>query len=318
LLIVDGRADDRPAAVNAIAAMSDLVIAHFLRDTDPATLLEAYMTDDSEGIPDVPNVFADGTVLPFEPPLERLATPGGYNEVPIMLGTNRDEVKIFMFASPDHTRQLLGFLPRLRDADAFNGEAEVSTLAWKLQGADAPADAMRRSGARDVFVYRWDWDEEPSMLGADLSEMIGASHGFEIPFVFGHYDLGPRANVVWTDENRAGRDLLSDQMMSYWTEFARSGRPGKGRRGDQAEWGRWELASAAPKLMLLDTPAGGGLRMSSEATTAADVIELVRNDPRLDSSRCDVARSSNESLEEIGEPPMSVEGCDAPDVAAMR
>jgi hypothetical protein len=147
--------------------------------------------------------------------------------------------------------------------------------------------------------------------------MIGASHGFEIPFVFGHYDLGPRANVVWTEENRAGRDRLSEQMMSYWTEFARSGRPGKGREGDQTEWGRWELALAAPKLMLLDTPAGGGLRMFSEVATPADVIERVRTDPRLESTRCDVARRSSDSLEGIGTPPISIEGCGAPHVAAL-
>ena len=50
-----------------------------------------------------------------------------------------------------------------------------------------------RSTQPDVFVYRFDWDEEPKLLGADLQPMLGAAHGFEIPFVFGHLDLGRRA-----------------------------------------------------------------------------------------------------------------------------
>jgi para-nitrobenzyl esterase len=77
-----------------------------------------------------------------------------------------------------------------------------------MAAADAPADAMQRGGWRDVYVYRWDWDEEPTLLGADLSVMPGAGHGFEIPFVFGHWFLGPSADVVFTDDNAPGREAL--------------------------------------------------------------------------------------------------------------
>ena len=62
---------------------------------------------------------------------------------------------------------------------------------WKATGADMPAAALRGTQP-DVYVYRFDWDEEPTLLGADLGEMLGAAHGFEIPFVFGHFDLGQR------------------------------------------------------------------------------------------------------------------------------
>ncbi len=314
LLVSAGRARDRSAAVALIADMPSSDIATFLRDTSWTDLLNAYVTDDMEGIPDVPNVFGDGTVIPAEPPLERLATPGSFNDVPVMFGTNRDETKIFMFASPRNTMQFLGFLPRLRDPDVYNASAAVSSLAWKLVGADAPAAAMREGGASDVYVYRWDWDEEPTLLGSDLAEMIGAAHGFEIPFIFGHFDLGPRANVAWTDENFAGRDELSRQMMSYWAAFARDGRPGRGTAGDAPEWTAWD-PDGASKFLVLDTPAGGGLRMSSEQTDSDDIIALVSADPRLGSARCEVAGRTSETLQGIGLAPIRVDGCDAPDLA---
>jgi carboxylesterase type B len=51
---------------------------------------------------------------------------------------------------------------------------------------------MVAAGAPPVFVYRFDWDEEPNLFFlADLGRLVGAAHGFEIPFVFGHWDLGP-------------------------------------------------------------------------------------------------------------------------------
>jgi len=318
LLIGAGRASDRAGAIGVLATMDDAATARFLRETDAETLMTAYVTDDMEGIPDVPNVFGDGVVLPSESPLEALATPGGFNAVPVMLGTNRDEVKIFMFADPRSTRQLLGFLPRLRDPDRYNASAAAGTLAWKLIGADAPAAAMRRAGLDDVYVYRWDWDEEPSFLGTDLSEMVGAAHGFEIPFVFGHYDLGPRANRFWTDDNRAGRDVLSGQMMSYWAEFARTGRPGKGRDGDLPEWTPYALTPGEPTYIVLDTTADGGVRMSTDRPTSADVLAMIATDPNLEGTRCEVAWRANQTLRGLGDQTIQIAGCEAPDVAALR
>ena len=55
-----------------------------------------------------------------------------------------------------------------------------------------------RTTEDDVFVYRFDWHEEPHVMGADLSIILRAAHGFEIPFVFGHFDLGRQANVIFS------------------------------------------------------------------------------------------------------------------------
>lgn len=271
-----GGAGGRDEASALLAGMELEEVASLLRAISPAELIDLYTTEDTEGLIDAPNVFYDGLVLPREAPLARFADREGYNQVPIMLGTNRDEMKVFMFPNPKYVKRLFWVLPRMRAPALYEAVARIQSAAWKVVGAHAPADAIAQSGFDDVFVYRWDWDEEPSMMGADLGRMIGAAHGFEIPFVFGHYSLGPQADVVWTEENLEGRDALSGAMMSYWSEFARSGDPGKGRKGEQPSWERW--ASGAPDgaaTMVLDTPADGGARMENGRTVARDVVALL-------------------------------------------
>jgi len=165
---------------------------------------------------------------------------------------------------------------------------------WKATAADGPAAAMVATGPPGVFVYRFDWDEEPNLFGlADLATLVGAAHGFEIPFVFGHWDLGPMSKRLFTSENLAARELLSAQMMSYWAQFAAAGAPGRGRRGELPEWQAWsEAGPDAPRYIVLDTPEGGGVRMQTEPLTEALVIAAIDADPRLATQRdrCEVYR----------------------------
>ena len=125
------------------------------------------------------------------------------------------------------------------------------------------------------------------MLGADLSRMLGAAHAFEIPFVFGHWELGKQGNVIFTDAEPPGREALSAQMMVWWAQFARTGDPGRGRDGALPEWLRW---TDSPQQMVLDTPAGGGSRPSSEGETRAGLIAAIDADPRLPTQRGQVPR----------------------------
>jgi hypothetical protein len=91
---------------------------------------------------------------------------------------------------------------------------------------------------------------------------------------------------MYTSTNEPGRKTLSSQMMSYWTEFAHRGTPGRGRKGDLPEWTAWDDSSpAAPKFIVFDTPAGGGIRMSSESLTTDGVLAAVDGDPRLPTQR---------------------------------
>jgi para-nitrobenzyl esterase len=127
-----------------------------------------------------------------------------------------------------------------------------------------------------VFTYRWDWDEEPTILWADLGFMLGATHAFEIPFVFGHFDLGPAGNRSFTRANQPGRETLSAAMRAYWAAFARNGTPADGE-GTLPLWTPWD--PAGDRDMILDTEQDGGLRMSDEAKTIDDLAAEILNDP---------------------------------------
>ncbi|MBM4266103.1 MAG: carboxylesterase family protein [Deltaproteobacteria bacterium] len=281
-LIADGRAADRESAKTALASMSPDEIAKYLRGKSAEEFLETYPHEATEGLIDVPQVFAEGTVLPIGDGLASFASADGHAKVPVMLGTNRDEQKLFLYPNPEHVRQVLWILPRLRDPDRYEALSEHSSALWKATGADEPAAALIRGGAPGVFVYRFDWDEEPTIFGADLGQMIGAAHGFEIPFVLGNFDLGEEANVVWTEENEPGRKLLSEQMMSYWANFAATGSPGRGRKGDLPEW------KHAPSFLVFDTAAGGGVRMSQDTIGEEEALADAYDDARLgnDEERC--------------------------------
>ena len=83
----------------------------------------------------------------------------------------------------------------------------------------------------------------------------------------------------YTDENIQGRDILAAQMRSYWTQFAHTGEPGKGRSGTQPLWLPWGVSEN--NLMLLDSPSGGGLRMVDEPMTIAMLKERVAQDNNI-------------------------------------
>jgi para-nitrobenzyl esterase len=284
MVLADGHSADRDAARRELAALTPAMLASYLRNKTSHQVLAGNPAT-PDGMVSMPMLFRDGTVLPADQPMDVL-TRGDYNRVPVMVGTNRDENKLFLFADPRRVKRVLWLLPRLRDEKSYNLSAEYLAGMWKASSADMPAQAMRRAQGPSVFVYRFDWDEEPTVLGADLSVMLGAAHLFEVPFVFGHFDLGSEANAIFTGDNEPGRKELSAQMMSYWAEFAHSGSPGRGRNKDLPEWNAWDDSSpAAPKFLVFDTAAGGGLRMSSETLTTDSVLAAVEDDPRLPTQR---------------------------------
>ncbi len=250
------------------------VAAQTLREVPAATLLRAY---DSGGLGmyDAPQVFADGSVLPAEDTLAAIRA-GRYNAVPVLLGTNRDENKLFAFLNPKYVRRLFGVLPIVRDEKAYFRDTDYATRGWKISGVDEPARALAAVQPGRVFAYRWDWNEQPSVLWADIGELVGAAHGLEIPFVFGHWELGPEGRFLYTKENAPGREALSAAMQSYWAAFARDGAPGRGARGEQPAWTAWDDAGA--KYAVLDTPEGGGIRMSAETESLDELVAAIAGD----------------------------------------
>jgi len=289
LLQKDGLATDRESAKLALSQMTSTEVADYLRGKPAKAFLGVYANDATEGLIDLPLTFREGDVIPLEDARERLSDPETWNVVPVIAGTNRDENRLFMFADPKWVGQLFGVLPRLRDTEGFLLESRYRSLMWRASGSDEPITAIK-NGSDAVWSYRFDWDEEPKKLGSDLSVMLGAAHGFEIPFVFGHFDLGEAGNIIFTEDNLPGREELSRAMMSYWVEFAATGDPGRGRDGSLPLWSSWKSADDAEKFVILDTTAAGGVRMALGSVTQASVLETAERDPDLSArdDRCEM------------------------------
>lgn len=276
-----GRADGREAAKILLAQMPPDDVSALLRGLSVGELFEVY-SDGGLGMYRSPRVFSDGVVLPAVPIAHVLNDPAWTAQVPVMLGTNRDEQKLFSLFDSRYTTRYFEILPIFHDAHAYHRDSGVTTRAWKLASVDFPASQLHQTLAGQVFAYRWDWDEQPTLLWVDMGAVLGAAHAFEIPFVFGHFDLGPQGNLSFTEGNRAGREALSAAMRAYWAAFARDGAPGRGD-GSLPSWTPW--TPNGDRHMLLDTEAGGGLRMSAEFETVEDLAAEILADPTYASER---------------------------------
>ena len=267
LLVARGDAASAHEARASLRAMEDEDVRGLLYDAAAPELMALY-DDGGMGMVSAPTVFGDGAVLPAGGPAELFGDAADYNAVPVMLGTNRDEVKLFMAMSPEWVDYRFGFLPRLKDPERYDRSAAYGSLGWRYSGVDHLARILRDAQGDSVYAYRFDWDEEGSIMGYDLSRAMGAAHGLEIGFVFGGFDGTASALGGIYDEDRLPqRDALSASMMSYWAEFAHTGRPGRGRDGTEVPWLAWSNAADAPKTIVFDTPRDGGIRMSAEEVT---------------------------------------------------
>jgi para-nitrobenzyl esterase len=281
LLIRTARAADRRAAKAVQMTMSDAELRALLYAQPADTIMSLYH-DQGFGMIDAPLVFNDGYVLPTQTdPALLFADRRSYNAVPVILGTNRDEMALFMASDPRWVERRFWLFPRLKNPNAYRRQVRYLTDAWKVNAVDDVATALVRAQPGEVFAYRFDWDEEGSMMGYDLAEALGAAHGLEIAFVFGEFERGLGLSYFYPATPQ--RDALSTAMMSYWTQFAYGGTPASGRDGSLSAWLPW--GSDGGNLMILDTAAGGGPHMSAEVLTAADIRQRLLADTSITDQR---------------------------------
>jgi len=278
LLVKDGIASTRDEAKTHQQQMSDREIVDYLYGKSAHEFMSVY--DGSRfGMVSAPELVSDGAVLPVKPIHELFADITGFNSVPIILGTNRDEAKLFMATNPRYTKTTLGIFRRLKDQNAYLRDAQYLSDRSKVRGVDSLAAVLSGSQGETVFAYRFDWDEETSILGFDLSVALGAAHGLEIPFVFGDFDSGIGLGYIYPKDKTADRDALAQSMMSYWAEFAYSGNPGRGRNGREVLWNAWDNSSEeSDKFIVFDTLEDRGIRMVSDAITMENLKKRLLSD----------------------------------------
>jgi para-nitrobenzyl esterase len=220
-------------------------------------------------------------VLPREPLLEVFADPAGYNAVPVILGSNRDEYKLFLWNDDRFTERRFGLLPRLRDPQDYDRFTGYFSDQWRVSGVNAPAAVLARSQPGQVWAYRFDWDEQPIRWGIDMSRLFGAAHGIEVVFLFGREAVASLPLFAQVDDP-VSWDGLSDAMLQYWARFARTGDPAGGD-GGLPRWTPW--GAGGQTKLVLDAARGGGIGMTDENLRAEDLKARLREDPAIGSVR---------------------------------
>ncbi len=229
----------------------------------------------------MPRVIEDGVVLPAGPLRDAFASTATFNAVPIMLGTNRDEMKLFYLGDDRLTKKTLGFFVVARNQDLYDALTGYLTRLWRIRAVDLPAAMMTAAGHDSVYAYRFDWDDGGRFLFMDLKKLFGAAHGFEMPFVFGRFEhLGRADRLLFQKNTLSDREALSRAMGGYWASFVRDGVPSC--TGAPA----WPVyGESGGSFMRLDTASDGGIEVINDADSLDALVADMKMDPRIDDAK---------------------------------
>ena len=209
------------------------------------------------------------SLLPVAPD-EALAS-GRFHRVPIIQGTNHDEMRMFvglsLAAFPIRTENDY----RARVVDAFGpaapaveaqypaGHYPTPALAWAAVLTDRSLTCTTLAVGRAVaahapglplYGYEFSDPDAPVLTGlpANPGFPYGAAHGFEMPFLFSSF---PTERPL-TDAQRA----LSDRMVDYWANFAHTGNP---NTPDAPLWPVLRISSPLAQSVQSLAPGPGGI-----------------------------------------------------------
>ena len=194
-------------------------------------------------------------------PLEAVRA-GASGEIPLLVGTNRDESKLFNVGlaggevSAEQLEKRVRALLRARRAedrapaliDAYRRarEGHASTEAAELLDAidsdhtfRIPAIRLAEAHAAHpagTYGYLFTW-ESPARRGA-----LGSCHALELPFVFGSFNAPTMDRFAGTGPEA---ERLSQRIMDAWIAFARSGDPA---HPGLPEWPTYDAQTRATML----------------------------------------------------------------------
>lgn len=243
LLVRDGLASDLAQASTVLAGMSPAAIETYLRSKSSKGLLACYEPSFG-GMIRTPDVFEDGFVIP-EGGFDALDDGSYPNKVPVMVGSNKEELKLFLFMDPTFQG---------RD-DLYQVVASYGSDGWKAAGVDGVARRLRANSDQPaVYAYQFLWgaggDTGQSQIPDPWGFRLGCFHALEIPFFFGNDTvLEVFQFLVFNDRNRPGREVLTSAMMAYAAQFLRTGNPNP-PGSELREWLPWSNDPGGPKCIL--------------------------------------------------------------------
>ncbi|WP_198679408.1 carboxylesterase/lipase family protein [Thermomonospora amylolytica] len=191
----------------------------------------------------------DGSVLPAAPLASLAAGRGG--DVPLLIGSNRDEARLFLVAgstidlvddamlaaaagayglSEDDLAVYRGNRP---DDGAGDVLAAVITDWFFRIPAVRVAEARAAAGTGPTWMYRFDLPEPRDNRG------FGACHAVEIPFVFDNVTRDELRPLIGDTPSQA----VADRVHRVWVDFITAGDPG---------WAAYDLAGRTTGLLAED------------------------------------------------------------------
>jgi len=254
--------------------LSNKDIRKTLKELDARDFFINY--SDRPSYQEIPLLTADGIVIPFNGLKETLSNKDHVNNVPIIAGSNKDEVKLWLasaeyFVGLEYSffGSLLG-VPRvvLKDEDAFELFNSYRSRAWKLRGVDNPLRSLAFAGNNDLYAYRYDWDDHRKWPVANFKKLIGAAHATEIPLLTGNNKLvGDYGFLIYPQG--PSKWFLSKNMMNFWTNFAKTGKPGTSSNGKK--WTKYNgLNETKSDFMVLDNRKN--LKMSKDQNSFKSLV----------------------------------------------
>ena len=249
-----------------------------------------------ENYEEIPLLTDDGIVIPSIGLRKALANRDYVNNVPTILGSNRDEVKVWLAFSEylvDVDYSLSGSLfslPKviIKDESAYEAFNYYRSAAWKLRGVDEPLRSLTLAGNKNLYSYRFDWDDQRKFIIGDFKQLFGAGHALEIPLLLGNTMLvggPPISNFMYP--RGISRFYTSRNMMKFWTNFAKYGKPGKS--SNKIEWTPYEInTDKESSFMILDNKRN--LKMRSDYISYKTLSEELYLDKRLnEEEKCVIA-----------------------------
>jgi para-nitrobenzyl esterase len=243
-------------------------------------------------------IFEDGTVIPKS--VLSCLSSGDYHKVPVILGCMTEEMKLFIpyflinpgtmwdafqLYDPDNPEATFKLKDMLDPIlwillPGYEPLGKAGQILFQTFGVDNTAKILRKHQSQ-VYAYKFAWNDEPY----PFDFFLGAAHAMDIPFVFGNFirDKSSLVSFAWSSQNMGGCEQISDAMMTYYAQFARTGNPNK-PGSPLPQWTPWSNDTGANKRIVFDT---GAIYMSddyaepSEALNVqdilAEIIKLISN-----------------------------------------
>ena len=267
--------------------VNDEDIVGYLRSLSSEEIYQRYKkTADENLYPITPITIRDGIVVPKEGIYEALEDID--EDLVVVAGTNKDEMNFWYIRSDYFYNSTGEIILRLkRSEDNLKSWIKYRSDIWRFKGAEEPLRRMSKTND-NLYSYRFDWDEQnDSSFAGNYALFVGASHGMEIPFVTGDFDLGPITFYVkpflFPDASEEGRLALSNLMMDYWANIAKYGNPNEFTKGPE-----WEKFTAENnQLLILDNPLSDNVKMETMPVVPNNLLNSIESDSALEiKERC--------------------------------